>query len=211
MRIADEEESLAGQEDITWSVTASEPDASKFSIEEFLILLEDSKFIHEGEEDVCWTLVVPLQRTCPFLNSASIEECVGVRGNTDRLRLVRDPLDGQTEAVCWPCLREHFAQGARVVMIKFQFRGRVHEFYLEPRVQEDIEHLRRIGEWAQAQGRNAVGFYLYRWKSGSHGAQAFSFGHEHSLSFLDETLGWLQDRLVGEPVFREQTSIFDFL
>jgi hypothetical protein len=72
--------------------------------------------------------------------------------------------------------------------------------------------MERIGHWAQKQGKNKVGLYVYtnwRIKTGC-GPVSFSFGHENSMKFLIERIEYLREKLplLSEKIIEVISEVF---
>ena len=98
---------------------------------------------------------------------------------------------------CWSCATSEFREGDRVVMFAYERRGRscrsLHNIGVPiiGTVEQQLDYVRQVGEWAQRQGRNAVQFYLYHWEERS--TESFGFGMENSMEFLEENLKHLRE------------------
>jgi len=79
----------------------------------------------------------------------------------------------------------------------FDNRADRSRWYIPITGEEDIVEMERIGAWAQEQGKNRVGLYVYtNWRVQTGvGPVSFSFGHENSMEFLRDRREWLMKEL----------------
>lgn len=115
--------------------------------------------------------------------------------STDRVTQLRHPMDGYMKWACWSCTRDSIPEGSTIAM--FDNRMDRSRWYIPITSEHDLNEMERIGTWAQEQGKNSVGFYVYtnwRIKTGC-GPVSFSFGHENSMKFLAERIEYLRERL----------------
>lgn len=86
----------------------------------------------------------------------------------------------------------------------FDNRADRSRWYITITNEHDLVEMERIGTWAQEQGKNMVGFYVYtNWRINTRcGPVSFSFGHENSMKFLAERIEYLRKKI---PVLSGKT------
>lgn len=98
---------------------------------------------------------------------------------------------------CWRCATDGFLKGDRVVMFAYERNGRscrsLHNIGVPiiGTLEQQLDYLRQVAEWAQKQGQGAVHFFLYHWPGLS--TVSFQFGSENSMEFFEENMKHLRE------------------
>ncbi len=117
--------------------------------------------------------------------------------STDRITLLRHPIEGYIKWGCWSCVRKTFPVGSTVARFVHKITPGRSEWLMTISNERDLEEFEAIGNWAQTQGKNIVSLYMYtNWRKKTNaGPSSFSFGHEHSLEHLEGRIEWLRSKL----------------